>query len=191
VALRTAEGLSDRDLVERAREGDRWAQEALVRRYLPDVAAIVARLLGDKLEAEDVVQDTVEATLTNLPRLRDPDAVRAWMIQIAVRKVHRRYRRRSLLRALRFGSGEPAAGLASLASEACSPEQRAELSLLDRALASLPASDRIAWVLRYVEDMQLEEVARSCACSLATAKRRIARADRHVRAHVRLDEGGE
>ncbi|WP_157068998.1 RNA polymerase sigma factor [Sandaracinus amylolyticus] len=187
VTLRTADALSDRELVQRARGGDRWAEDALVRRHFADVAATVARLLGDRLDAEDVVQDTIEATLAELPHLRDPDAVRSWMMQIAVRKVHRRFRRRTLLRALGLASGEPEGGLASLASDACSPDQRAELALLDRALAKLAAADRIAWSLRYVEDMPLEDVARSCGCSLATVKRRIARADEHVRAHVSFE----
>ena len=48
---------------------------------------------------------------------------------------------------------------------------------------SLPADERIAWTLRYVERHRLETVAVMMDCSLATAKRRIARAQRFLTTH--------
>lgn len=190
VPLRSSDEITDADLVERARNGDRWTEDVLVRRHFAAVAGAVARLLGDIDEAEDVVQDTFAAALAELAVLRDPSSLRAWLIQIAVRKVHRRFRRRKLLRAFGLGSGEPEAGFSDFASSDASPEQRAELVLLDRALSRLSSADRIAWSLRYVEGMRLEDVALSCGCSLATAKRRIAAADQVIRKHVALDEKG-
>ena len=53
---------------------------------------------------------------------------------------------------------------------------RAVYEELDR----VPASDRIAWTLRYIEGQQLEEVAGICGCSLATAKRRISAAQERI-----------
>jgi RNA polymerase sigma-70 factor (ECF subfamily) len=188
--LRKDEPIGDAELVSRARAGDRWAEEALFRRHFGAVVGTVARLLGDPHEAEDVVQDTFAAALAELGDLREPGAFRGWLLQIAVRKVHRRFRRRKLLRVLGLDAGEPEGGLAELAADGLSPEQRAELVLLDRALGALAASDRVAWTLRYVEGMRLEDVALGCGCSLATAKRRIAAADRIVRAHVGLEEEG-
>lgn len=185
VPLRADDAIDDATLVARAREGEAWAEDAIVRRYYAPIAGTVARLLGDRDEALDVVQDTFETLLVELADLRDPAALRGWLMQIAVRKVHRRFRRRSLLRALGFGADEE--GLATLASEDGGPEARAELALLDRALAELPAAERIAWTLRRVEGLQLEEVARSCGCSLATAKRRIGAAEERVRARVAID----
>lgn len=177
---------SDGELVLRARAGDRWASDALVRRHFVAVAGTVARLLGDPQEAEDVVQDTFTGALAELDALRDPEALRPWLLRMAVHRVHRRFRRRRLLRLLGIGS-EPEGGLADLASNDASPEQRAELVLLDRALARLAPAERIAWNLRCVAGMQLDAVAEACNCSLATAKRRIAAADERVRQHVALD----
>jgi RNA polymerase sigma-70 factor (ECF subfamily) len=48
------------------------------------------------------------------------------------------------------------------------------------ALGTVPADARIAWALRYLEQEPLEDVARICGCSLATAKRRIAVAHQAV-----------
>jgi RNA polymerase sigma-70 factor (ECF subfamily) len=177
---------SDAALVERARRGDRFALDALVRRHLPAVAAMVARLLGDPVEAEDVVQDTMAAAFADLAALREPSAFRPWLLRVAVHKVHRRFRRRKVLRFLGIG-GEPETGLAELASEDATQEQHAELVLLDRMLGTLPVGERIAWSLRCVEGLSLDEVAVACGCSLATAKRRIQAADRVIRAHVAID----
>lgn len=182
------EPVSDAELVARVRSGDRWAEQTLFLRHFSAVAGTVARLLGDVAEAEDVVQDTFAAALVELGHLRDPSAFRAWLVQIAVRKVHRRFRRRRLARIFGLEAGEPEGGIAELAAETASSEQRAELMLLDRVLRTLAPADRIAWSLRYIEGQLLEEVASSCGCSLATAKRRIAAADTIVRAHVGLEE---
>jgi RNA polymerase sigma-70 factor, ECF subfamily len=192
VSLHPEREVPDADLVIRARSGDRWAADALIRRHFGAVASTVARLLGDPQEAEDVVQDAFASALAELAELRDPSSVRAWLVQIAVRKVHRRFRRRKLLRMFGLAGDDTELGLAELASERASPDQHAELVLLDRTLRNLPVAERIAWTLRHVEGMRLEDVAASCACSLATAKRRIAAADRVVRVHVALeDEGAE
>jgi RNA polymerase sigma-70 factor (ECF subfamily) len=50
-------------------------------------------------------------------------------------------------------------------------------------LQTLPASDRIAWTLRFIERQRLETVAELMSCSLATAKRRILRAQRFIMSH--------
>ena len=55
------------------------------------------------------------------------------------------------------------------------------LEALYAALAALPVDERLAWTLRHVEGSTLEEVAVGCGCSLATAKRRIARVSRTLR----------
>ncbi|MEM7605440.1 MAG: sigma factor-like helix-turn-helix DNA-binding protein, partial [Myxococcota bacterium] len=59
----------------------------------------------------------------------------------------------------------------------------------DAALRSLAAEDRSAWMLRHVEGMQLEQVAAVSGCSLATAKRRIRRADERVQRTLGAERG--
>jgi DNA-directed RNA polymerase specialized sigma24 family protein len=69
-----------------------------------------------------------------------------------------------------------------------SPEVYADIVCLDHALHTLPDATRVAWQLRYVEGYQLSEVAELCHCSLATAKRRIADAERIVHKVVPIQE---
>ncbi len=73
--------------------------------------------------------------------------------------------------------------LDTIASSEASPEARAQLAQIYALLRTLPPDDRIAWTLRYVENHRLEAVAELTECSLATAKRRILRAQRFLTAH--------
>jgi RNA polymerase sigma-70 factor (ECF subfamily) len=184
-----AGGADDATLVARALGGDRWAEEAIYRRHVRTITGLALRLLRNRAEMEDVVQDTFVAAFEHLGALRDGAALRGWLAQIAVSQVRRRLRRRRLLGLLGLDRTVEDATLEALASPGLLGEARAELGALDRLLATLPDEQRIAWMLRHVEGDELEDVALACACSLATVKRRIAAADARVRLHVTLKEG--
>src|SRR6266536_1648948 len=79
--------LDDATLVERACQGDRWAEEALYYRHVSYIMGMVTRCLGNREEAEDVVQDTFAIGLDRLETVRQPQAVRGWFAQIAIRQV--------------------------------------------------------------------------------------------------------
>jgi len=185
--LTANEEVPDAQLVLRAQQGDRWAEEAIYRRHVRFVAAVAVGLLRSRVDAEDVVQDTFALALGELASLRDGGALRAWLGRIAVSQVRRRFRRRRMLKFFGLDRSVEDAPLDAFARDATG-EQRAEIAALDRVLDQLPTEQRIAWVLRNVEGEGLEDVARACDCSLATAKRRIAAADARVRLHVRLSE---
>ena len=177
-------------LVQRARAGDATSKERLYRRHVAYIAGMCTRLLGSIEVSEDVVQDAFVIAFEQLPALRDPAAFRGWLASIAVSQVRRRFSRRRLLRLLGLDRSIDDAPLDELAREDTSAEVRSELAALDLVLRRLPTNHRIAWMLRYVEDEALEDVARSCECSLATVKRWIAAADAHVRRHVRVSMEG-
>ncbi len=179
---------SDAELVTRAQKGDSWAEEALFRRHVARVAQLAQRLLGQNAEADDVVQDSFLIALEQLPKLREGHAFRAWLLRIVVHQAHRRFRKRRLLTRLGFVPSEDLDILASQGRQDIDAETKAELTRLDRCLSRLPANERCAWVLRYVESYQLDEVADACSCSLATAKRWLKKADDVVRKHVNLAE---
>jgi RNA polymerase sigma-70 factor (ECF subfamily) len=184
IHLYTADAPSDADLVARALDGDRWGREMLYRRHASWLLAMTTRLLANRSEAEEVVQDTFVTAFEQLPALREPPAFRAWLGQIAISLVRRRIRRRRLARLCGLDRGADDATLEALAAPGLGPDQVTELAIVDRVLGGLPAALRIAWGLRHVEGLELTEVAALCGCSLATTKRRIAAAEALVKQHV-------
>lgn len=187
--LPTADGLADAELVARAVDGDRWSREVLYRRHARYLLAIATRLLSNRSEGEEVVQDTFIVGFEQLGTLREPAALRAWLARIAVSLVRRRLRRGRLLRVLGLDHSPDDATLAELASPTLRPDDHAEIALIDRMLRQMPANRRIAWMLRRVEGLPLAEVAALCNCSLATSKRWISAADAEIARHVSLREG--
>src|SRR5512146_2250007 len=138
----------DVELVRRARDGNVWAHEAIYRRYVQRVARVGQRLLRDPAEVDDVVQETFLIAFQQIEALAEPAALRGWLTRIAVSRVHRRFRWYRVVRL--WSSAELAASIESQVSNDASPEQRAELALIDRALQKLSLKVRMPWVLRHV-----------------------------------------
>jgi RNA polymerase sigma-70 factor, ECF subfamily len=176
-------GLSDEQLVALVLRGDRQAFESLYRRHVGFALNLAVRLQGSGHDVEDVAHDAFMKAHARLEELRDPASFRAWLGAIVVRLVRTRLRRRRFLGALGLASGVDPVDLDAIASTQASPESRAELAQIYALLQVMPADERIAWTLRHVESHRLETVAELTDCSLATAKRRIVRAQRFLSQH--------
>jgi RNA polymerase sigma-70 factor (ECF subfamily) len=148
------------------------------RRYLPYVAKLGYRLLGGGADVDDLVQDVFVAAAERLPHLRDPDALKSFLASITVRTAQRKHVRRKLRNVLFALDDRAAAELLVAPSIEGMIEARDALEVVFRVLDTAPIKDRLAWSLRNLEGEPLENVARLCRCSLATAKRRIADAQR-------------
>jgi RNA polymerase sigma-70 factor (ECF subfamily) len=154
--------------------------DAAYRSYAGYVAAVAFRVLGRDIDVDDVVQDVFMAAAGGLATIRDPKAMQAWLRTIAIRLAQRKLRTRRLLA---FFGLDPQPDYGERLAPDASPEDRATLGRLYRLLDEMPVAHRVAWTLRFVEGERLEEVAKLCDCSLATAKRRISSAQQ------RIDEG--
>jgi RNA polymerase sigma-70 factor, ECF subfamily len=147
--------------------------EAVFQRYAPYVATVAYRILGTRDETDDIVQDVFLSAHRTLASLRKPEAINSWLATVTVRVCRQRLRGRRLRQLLRlsappftFDPADPAA----------SPETRAVLNDIFRALETVPTNARIAWSLRFLEGERLERVAEITGCSLAAVKRRLAKA---------------
>src|SRR4051812_48242571 len=178
----------DAVLVLRAQRGEAWAREAIFRKHVGYINALSLRLVRDHVEAEDIVQDTFLDAFRLLKQLKEPGRLRGWLGSIAVRKAHRRFRRRRWLRFVGRAIDCEGLSLDELAHETTSAELRAALMHVDGILSKLPEEVRAAWLLRFVEGYRLDEISTSCGCSLATAKRRVERAQALVREELKVQE---
>jgi RNA polymerase sigma-70 factor, ECF subfamily len=161
----------------------RESVDHLVRTHSAYVARLAYRLLARDHEVDDVMQDVFFAFLRYHTQIRDVGAVRAWLATTTVRFARKRLRARNRPW-LSLNPDVP--GHDPPAREA-SPEDHAALARVHRALEGVSANARVAWVLRYLEQERIEDVARLCGCSSATAKRRIAAAHHVVRKAI-LDD---
>jgi RNA polymerase sigma-70 factor (ECF subfamily) len=178
-------GPSDETLVLRARGKDTAATnafEVLYRRHAGTALNLAVRIQGSSSDVEDIVHDAFVRAHQQLAELREPAAFRSWLGSIVVRLVRTRLRRRRLIAVLGLATPEPV-DLDAVAAPDADPEIRALLAQVYALLQTLPADERIAWTLRHVERHRLESVAALAGCSLATAKRRIARAQDFLKEH--------
>jgi len=175
-------GVDDERLVARTLRGDLLAFELLYRRHAGFALNLAVRIQGSANDAEDIVHDAFLKASERLAELREASAFRPWLGSIVVRLVRTRLRRNRLLRTLGLASPEPIE-LDAITSPSADPESRVLLAQVYSLLQTLPADERIAWTLRYVDHHRLEVVAKLVDCSLATAKRRIFRAQRFLAEH--------
>jgi RNA polymerase sigma-70 factor (ECF subfamily) len=157
-----------------ARRGDTGAVAAAIYDlFEADVNRLVWRILGADAEHDDVVHHVFIQLVTGIAKLRDPEALRVWMGSVCVKTVRTEIRRRRLRRLF--------AASPSHRPHVAAPSQDHEArELLEKTYAildSLPANQRLAFVLRHLEELALVDVAAACNCSLATIKRRLAKAE--------------
>lgn len=170
---RRLEGAVERD----AAAGDEL--DELVRTHSQYVARLAYRLLGRDSEVDDVVQDAFLALLRFRDSLRDPEAVRGWLATTTVRLSQRRLRARRFRLGKWFGLDDPEPS--AMQTPGATADERLALARVHRALEGVSVQARIAWILRYVEQERMQDVARLVGCSLTTAKRRVEAAQQAVK----------
>lgn len=163
----------DAALVAAMKSGRLDAGAAFYDRHARAVHALVFRLMGPDRDLDDVVHDVFVRALESLPRLRDPSALRSWLLGIVVRTVGICFQRRTRQRWLRFMAPEQVPDVAVL------PDMGIGEALRDvyTILAGMRPEERIALVLHRVEGLPLEQAAAACDTSLATYRRRLARGE--------------
>jgi RNA polymerase sigma-70 factor (ECF subfamily) len=176
--------VEDAALVRALIAGEPDAPRALWRRFAPLVFRILRRTLGPGQDIEDLVQEIFFCVFGKVSALREPAALRQFVLSIAAITARNEIRRRWLRRWSRLASKEnvgkePAFDVDMDAREAL----RRFYGVLDR----LSADHRTLFVLRFMEGLSLRDVAAASGMSLATAKRRLARARARVRLLVERD----
>jgi RNA polymerase sigma-70 factor (ECF subfamily) len=159
--------VSDGDLIRRVARSDANAFEVLYRRFARPVFGLALRRLGDRMKAEDAVQDTFAAVWRSARTYKPERGAGApWLYAVARNAIVDRSRTRS----------EPPAESPDLASDEPGPDERAEASYtswrVHRALESLPQNEREVIELAYYAGLSQSEVASFLGIPLGTVKTR-------------------
>jgi RNA polymerase sigma-70 factor (ECF subfamily) len=164
-------------LAGRAADGDTAAFEALARRHGPLMRATARRLTGTLADADDVVQESLMQAWKQLDNLRDPAAVKSWLLRIVgTRSIdHLRKRRNDVA----LDEAETLAD-ASSGPRIQDPDSTAvnasRVDALKSALQRLPEEQRRCWVLKEFNDLSYEEIALTLNISPDSVRGRLARA---------------
>lgn len=160
------------DLIAGLCRRDPVAAQALYTQYSGLVRRVLIQALGSERDVDDLVQDTLIVVVNRAPALRKVQSFRSFVIGVAIHLAKNEIRRRAVRR---FVGLEDAQELPLI-----DPHDAASAEIgrhLYRALDKMETSSRMAFVLRFVHGCELAEVAQACDCSIATIKRRLARAE--------------
>jgi RNA polymerase sigma-70 factor (ECF subfamily) len=160
-------------LVEAAQRGDRGAMTALVERHATHVTRLLARILGPDKELADHAQDVLHMAVRDLHTLRDPAAFGPWLSTLTVYAARGIIKKRQRFRWF-FRSAEPSDPEPASADPTAG---RAALRAVYHVLDKMTVEERTVFALRFLEGMELTEVAAACDVSLATVKRRLRTAE--------------
>jgi len=172
----------DRDLVVRARAGDRDAFSQLATASVGRLNAVARLIVRDEGRAEDAVQDALVDAWLDLRGLRDPDRFDAWLNRLLVhacRDVARRASRRVRLEIPLEPTHEPVSPDVQH-SNAISDE-------IERGFRRLTIEQRSVIVLVYYLDLPLTEAAATLGVPLGTMKSRLNRSLSALRAALEAD----
>ena len=182
--LRLVHEHDDAELVLALRADDPRAPALLWARCSPAVGRLFARTLGPCLEVEDLTQEVFLRVFTRLPSLRDPSALRAFVLSFAMNVLKWELRRRWVRRKVRLSESGRLPEIEGVSVDA---EARQALQRCYRIFDTLPTNERLAFVCRYMEEMTIDETAAALAVSTSTAKRWVSRGAAKVADQVARD----
>lgn len=179
--------LAEETTVGRAQDGDVASFEILLRRYQGSIYRLANKMLFDRGDAEDVVQDTFVAVWRRLPTLVDPGVFRSWVYQIATRQCLAVLRARARRQTHALDADElQAAHDHSHAHDdqpddpAAAAQYNAQMRGLDVILQTLPDDQRACWILRELHELTYIEIAYAINLPPPTVRGRIARARQNI-----------
>lgn len=163
---------ADEELLEDFLRGDREAFDQLVRRHEDAVFAVALRLMGQRADALDAVQETFVAVFRKAHSFRGDAAFSTWLHRIAINACKDLIRKRGRFS---FGSDEPPDAPDPAGDVSSKVVAHVDLAT---ALAGLPEEQRVAVVMFDLGGIPYEEIARETSTNIGTVKSRISRGRR-------------
>ena len=185
----------DEQLIDEFLEGSEQAFNRLVLKHQKMAFNIALRYLGSYEEAEEVAQDAFVKVYRSLPKFRGKSLFTTWLYRIVMNTARNYLRKRarrgdmknlSLDDPIQFDDGQ---AVREIADQRASPENKFRLSemsdMIDRSLAALRPEMREVVILRDVEGLRYDQIARVLKLNVGTVKSRLHRARVELRAMLR------
>jgi RNA polymerase sigma-70 factor (ECF subfamily) len=171
---------ADADIVRRVRDGDVDAYRLLVDRHYRRCLRFAARMLGNRVDAEDAVQDTFIRAYRFLDRYEERNRFGSWLMHILVNECRamldrERHARHSVV-------GFDVVPDIPAGDESENGSRRDLATDLNAALARLEPKHREAIILKYANDLTYEDMAEVTGLRVSALKMRVKRAREHLEA---------
>lgn len=179
--------LLENQLVKLALKGDQSAFAEIVGLYQERIYHMSYRMLSNKQEAEDVVQETFLRVHHHLERFDENMKFSTWIYRIATNLCIDRLRKRKPIYSLDAESSdyEGLDGYAMIPSDDRTPESELLLSetqrIIHEAIDTLPPKYKSVMILRYIQEMSLQEVGDVLGMPVTTIKTRVHRGREFLR----------
>jgi RNA polymerase sigma-70 factor (ECF subfamily) len=145
-------------LIERAAAGDRMAFRHLVEGVQGFLYGVAFRLLGEETEAEDAVQETLIKTWKHLPSYRNEVRITTWLYRIITHHCLDRMKSAAYRQRQQHRSLKAAHELIQPVDSAAAIDQRDFFRLVQEAATALPEKQKVIFVLRDLEGLEVAEV---------------------------------
>ncbi len=180
-------------LVERAREGDRDAFEKLMALHQDEIFRLIFFRTRSRLDSEDLIQDIFLSAFKYLPQLKDSDRFRAWLYKIALNRVYDFHRRNKLLAFLGITEHREETDVADvephLNAGALDTVIRKEFwSHVKQLSKRFSRMEKEIFFLRFVDDLNLKEIAQTLGKSESAVKTHLYRAIRKFKEDSALSD---
>lgn len=171
--------MTESELVERCREGDREAQHELYARTSQRIYRLLVRMTGSQDTAFDLAQGTYLRAFTRISQFDGRSSIATWLYRIAVTEALQ-----FLRRAKRMSTQ-----LTADAADLVQPSRHNQTAQLDvrEALAALDSGDRAVLLLRYQEGLDYRAIAQALDCAEGTVGSRLSRARDRLRENLGKD----
>ncbi len=176
------------EAVRRFLKGDEEAFVRLVREWEGRIYSLAWRMLGNREDAQDAVQDTFISVFRHLKNLRDPGSFPTWIYRIALNQCRAHWRSRAPEIPIGDADPEIPGTGAQIAAPAAGGDTGGLVEIRDlirKSLMGLSEEHRTAIVLKEYLGLSLEEVAQVMECPLSTAKSRLYHGLRGVQKNLR------
>ena len=176
----------DGDLIESIRAGDASAFNELVLKYRNRVMGIAARMLENRVDAEDLAQDVFVKVYHSLKSFKGEALFSTWLYRITANSCLNHRRRKKTEAAIDPMGGDKDF---TFSDDSANPQTLLEKEefkrFLEKAIHELPEEQRLVLILRDIEGLSYEEIADSLELELGTVRSRLHRARLAIQARIK------
>lgn len=184
--------MNERELVKRAKAGDFNAFTTLVNDNKNRIYSLAIKMTGNAEDAEDIVQETFLRVIDNIDRFREESSFGTWLYSIALNQTRALLAKQKQTDLKPIEEYLPTQTAKNLHEKSIpgffewkDPHKELEdeelKKIIDKTIDSLPLKYKEAFLLRYIEELPIKEVAKIINESVASTKSRVLRARLAIR----------